>query len=67
MNNCNCATFVLVRNLRDIGYEGMILGLVDMVSVAGPEIFINNGADAALTKPLKREEFKATLKGVCCA
>ena len=52
------------RKIRDMGYEGLILGVTGNALPSDIDLFMGHGADRVLTKPVNVDFMKTALKGV---
>jgi CheY-like chemotaxis protein len=52
------------RKIRDMGYEGLILGVTGNALPSDIDLFMGHGADRVLTKPVNVDSLKIALKGV---
>jgi CheY-like chemotaxis protein len=50
------------RKIRDVGYEGLILGVTGNALPSDIELFMGHGADRVLTKPVNVDSLKIALK-----
>ena len=53
-----------VRLIRDLGYNGVIIGVTANVLTADVEDFIAQGADYVIKKPMNTEKFNAAMDHV---
>ena len=51
-----------IREIRRLGYSGLIFGLTGNVLEGDKELFLSNGADFVLTKPFNMEVFEQALR-----
>ena len=49
------------RNIRSLGYRGIILGVTGNAYAADTKTFLDSGIDAIILKPLRLTEFDATM------
>ena len=47
---------IAAKKIRELGYDGVILGLTGMSSKEDQEVFLSQGADGMLVKPLDLDE-----------
>lgn len=52
------------RKIRDMGYEGLILGVTGNALPSDIDLFMGHGADRVLTKPVNVDSLKNALKSI---
>ena len=51
------------REIRKQGYDGVIIGVTGCTSIEEKEVFLQNGVNSVLTKPLDLRELDRTILG----